>query len=277
MSDPVLHYAFSPEGMGPMFVTPAEDWYAGSECQGTTDAYTGERRGSQFHRIPAWGLGDNTWSPFPPPCLIAPPTPTWVLPATTRPAHAHARFMTGQLASFHPYFPDSSPGLFDRVGQVSPGGSPSFAAPNVEAMQNTTTCTAQGSLPPSTHDAMELGRRTVCTIPPPCATSPAASAPPIRCFDHGCGGRRFSSKGNYVRHLREKSGLAKRFSCQGCGRFFTRSTARDKHGRECRALRSVDDISDGRVKERVCGPPPATRVNRFTLEGKKARRFAIGV
>lgn len=51
----------------------------------------------------------------------------------------------------------------------------------------------------------------------------------IRCWNHNCDGRRFSSMGNYRRHLREKAGNAKRHQCQDCGRFFTRSTSRNTH------------------------------------------------
>ncbi|KAL4928190.1 zinc ribbon domain-containing protein [Aspergillus undulatus] len=62
---------------------------------------------------------------------------------------------------------------------------------------------------------------------------------PIRCWEHSCGGRAFSSLGNYERHLREKSGRAKSFSCEQCGQRFTRSTAKNKHIRygRCRARR----------------------------------------
>ncbi|KAL4953552.1 hypothetical protein BDW69DRAFT_184345 [Aspergillus filifer] len=51
----------------------------------------------------------------------------------------------------------------------------------------------------------------------------------IRCWDHGCEGRKFSSLGNYRRHLREKNGQAKVHPCPDCGRVFTRSTARNFH------------------------------------------------
>jgi hypothetical protein len=51
----------------------------------------------------------------------------------------------------------------------------------------------------------------------------------IRCWNHNCGGRRFSSMGNYRRHLREKGGNAKRHQCLDCGRFFTRSSSRNTH------------------------------------------------
>ncbi|KAL4922594.1 hypothetical protein BDW62DRAFT_196596 [Aspergillus aurantiobrunneus] len=51
----------------------------------------------------------------------------------------------------------------------------------------------------------------------------------IRCWDHGCEGRKFSSLGNYRRHLREKNGQARVHPCPDCGRVFTRSTARNFH------------------------------------------------
>ena len=51
----------------------------------------------------------------------------------------------------------------------------------------------------------------------------------IRCWEHGCDGRRFSSLGNYRRHTREKNQCAKTFPCLTCGKLFTRSTARNLH------------------------------------------------
>jgi hypothetical protein len=51
----------------------------------------------------------------------------------------------------------------------------------------------------------------------------------IRCWSHNCDGRRFSSMGNYRRHLREKGRDARRFHCHDCGRSFTRSTSRNTH------------------------------------------------
>ena len=51
----------------------------------------------------------------------------------------------------------------------------------------------------------------------------------IRCWNHNCGGRRFSSMCNYRRHLREKGGNAERHQCQKCGRFFARSTSHNTH------------------------------------------------
>lgn len=61
----------------------------------------------------------------------------------------------------------------------------------------------------------------------------------IRCYDHGCDGRGFSSVGNFVRHQREKSDKANRFICHFCGQLFTRQTARNLHvsRRRCKIWR----------------------------------------
>ena len=61
---------------------------------------------------------------------------------------------------------------------------------------------------------------------------------PLRCFDHGCAGRTFSSKGNYQRHLKEKNGASVKFLCPTCGRSFSRSTARNTHSLQGRCFRS---------------------------------------
>ena len=49
----------------------------------------------------------------------------------------------------------------------------------------------------------------------------------IRCYEHDCTGRRFSSLGNYWRHLREKNQLARKFPCRIYGKAFTRLTVRN--------------------------------------------------
>ncbi|KAF4995726.1 hypothetical protein FGRMN_4933 [Fusarium graminum] len=65
----------------------------------------------------------------------------------------------------------------------------------------------------------------------PPQTSASAWPQDLRCFDHGCDGRRFSSIGNLVRHQKEQSrGLsARRYECPYCNQTFTRSTARNVH------------------------------------------------
>lgn len=61
------------------------------------------------------------------------------------------------------------------------------------------------------------------------APSSSGQSTSFRCFEHGCDGRTFSSKGNFTRHLREKDGSAKVYLCSQCGKSFTRSTARKYH------------------------------------------------
>ncbi|KAM0315424.1 hypothetical protein ACHAPQ_011594 [Fusarium lateritium] len=65
----------------------------------------------------------------------------------------------------------------------------------------------------------------------PLQASASAWPQDLRCFDHGCDGRRFSSIGNLVRHQKEQSrGLsARRYECPYCDQTFTRSTARNVH------------------------------------------------
>lgn len=50
-----------------------------------------------------------------------------------------------------------------------------------------------------------------------------------RCWDHGCNGREFSSKSNFVRHVKERSGVSTKGVCPLCGAIFTRNSARDTH------------------------------------------------
>ncbi|KAI8965406.1 hypothetical protein F5Y11DRAFT_9456 [Daldinia sp. FL1419] len=50
-----------------------------------------------------------------------------------------------------------------------------------------------------------------------------------RCWEHGCNGREFSSKSNFVRHVKERSGASTKGVCPLCGAIFTRNSARDTH------------------------------------------------
>ncbi|KAL4762392.1 uncharacterized protein BDW70DRAFT_27167 [Aspergillus foveolatus] len=150
-----------------------------------------------------------------------------------------------------PQIPDSQ---FDPTGWVPPAdtfGAPVLAAAPTAfpcARNFTTDCNPfqDSSNPPS-------GVSTPTDRSSPSESSSSRPSPtpsavlrtkhnrdmkgPIRCWEHSCGGRAFSSLGNYERHLREKSGRAKSFTCEQCGQRFTRSTAKNKHikhGR-CRA------------------------------------------
>ena len=70
----------------------------------------------------------------------------------------------------------------------------------------------------------------------------------VRCWEHGCGGRLFSTKSNLARHQREKAGTSPKSMCHKCGANFTRSTARDSHlaTKSCNTIRRY---SNGRIRK----------------------------
>lgn len=184
-----------------------------------------------------WNLNSsnpNTFSspPFPPGLPASPPTPIGPLPD-------NLMGFSGTVPFLHEY-------TFD----ASPSGSSSPATPDPLLQSQCTgtyhPCTAAATTAaattlPRTTTTTSATTTTTATIPNPDHPSSSSSLSPrclsktpIQCFQHGCGGRRFSSLGNYVRHIREKSGSAKRFVCKKCGQNFTRSTAKNKHVREAR-------------------------------------------
>jgi len=66
----------------------------------------------------------------------------------------------------------------------------------------------------------------------PASTSPIVghvSRSVIRCYDHGCDGRTFSSISNYRRHQRERAGQSPVCFCPRCGAAFYRRWTRDHH------------------------------------------------
>lgn len=66
----------------------------------------------------------------------------------------------------------------------------------------------------------------------------AGSGTMLRCWQHGCGGRRFSSRTNYRRHIKEKANELPKHICGLCGMTFTRKTAKAEHQnlRRCRTV-----------------------------------------
>jgi len=69
---------------------------------------------------------------------------------------------------------------------------------------------------------------------PSCSTSTSpvdelADRPVIRCYDHGCDGRTFSSISNFRRHQRERAGQGPVCFCPRCGASFYRRWTRDHH------------------------------------------------
>lgn len=58
----------------------------------------------------------------------------------------------------------------------------------------------------------------------------------IRCWEHGCDGRTFSTRSNLSRHQREKANQTPSFSCPKCGVTFRRRTAAKRHQEAERCL-----------------------------------------
>lgn len=151
-----------------------------------------------------------------------------------------------------------------------------FAAPVLSAAPTAPSCTPEltpqcNSLPD--YSSASSGTTTPITQSPP--TEPEnpllSSATPItktnrvtkttiRCWEHSCGGRAFSSLGNYERHLREKSGRAKSFTCEQCGQRFTRSTAKNKH------------IRYGRCRMQQAGPASGSKSRAVPKSGSSRHR-----
>lgn len=67
----------------------------------------------------------------------------------------------------------------------------------------------------------------------------SVSGSPIlyRCFDHGCGGRSFSSRSNLRRHQRERARLTKILPCPLCGAKFYRRWSVNQHLKKGSCLR----------------------------------------
>jgi hypothetical protein len=73
------------------------------------------------------------------------------------------------------------------------------------------------------------------------STSPVGAhvnRPAIRCYDHGCDGRTFSSISNYRRHQRERAGRSAVCFCPRCGAAFYRRWTRDHHVERGSCLRT---------------------------------------
>ncbi|ETS86319.1 hypothetical protein PFICI_00147 [Pestalotiopsis fici W106-1] len=69
----------------------------------------------------------------------------------------------------------------------------------------------------------------------------------LRCWEHGCNGRKFTNRSNLRRHLREKSTARPTCRCPRCGATFSRTTARNVHVARgsCNRIRRY---SNGRIR-----------------------------
>jgi len=72
----------------------------------------------------------------------------------------------------------------------------------------------------------------------------------LRCWDHGCNGRVFTTMSNLTRHRREHSNVRPSYHCPQCGAYFSRSTARNTHveNQSCTRIRRY---SNGRQRPRA--------------------------
>ncbi|OSS43303.1 hypothetical protein B5807_12056 [Epicoccum nigrum] len=68
-----------------------------------------------------------------------------------------------------------------------------------------------------------------------------------RCWDHGCNGKKFSTRSNLLRHHIEMGNARPRFNCTICGAFFSRTTARDQHV-EKKSCNRIRRYSNGRER-----------------------------
>jgi hypothetical protein len=90
---------------------------------------------------------------------------------------------------------------------------------------------SHGTINPVTAESFQLNEPTfVLNFPIDLSEDASVNANvKPRCWDHGCEGREFSSKSNFIRHKKEKDGEAAKVTCPLCGGIFTRTSARDTH------------------------------------------------
>ncbi|KAL4880712.1 hypothetical protein BJY04DRAFT_218869 [Aspergillus karnatakaensis] len=110
---------------------------------------------------------------------------------------------------------------------ISDSDSASVSVPVPVPLQTPESLAVSNSMPTQT-SISALNSHAHTRTQPPLANEVTLPLE-IRCYEHGCAGRRFSSLGNYRRHIREKNGVAQVHPCPDCGRVFTRSTARNFH------------------------------------------------
>ncbi|THV93095.1 hypothetical protein D6D26_08301 [Aureobasidium pullulans] len=90
-------------------------------------------------------------------------------------------------------------------------------------------------------DAITTPRTDLSYTPGQSSSPPAGSSSRnrhiIRCYDHGCNGRTFSSISNLRRHQRERAGQSAVCFCPRCGAPFYRRWTRDHHVMRMSCLR----------------------------------------
>lgn len=68
-----------------------------------------------------------------------------------------------------------------------------------------------------------------------------------QCWEHGCNGRKFSTRSNLTRHQKERSGARAGYKCLWCAAIFTRTSTRNTHmlNKSCMRIRR---FSNGRER-----------------------------
>lgn len=95
-----------------------------------------------------------------------------------------------------------------------------------------TTSSADGANAPSAAPSHTTDSFASAEFSCSASTSPVdehEDRPAIRCYDHGCDGRTFSSISNFRRHQRERAGQGPVCFCPRCGATFYRRWTRDHH------------------------------------------------
>ncbi|KAI2614442.1 uncharacterized protein GGS25DRAFT_527521 [Hypoxylon fragiforme] len=132
--------------------------------------------------------------------------------------------------------------------------SHSHHLPTTTSSSSSSTSTSPTT--PTPNDSTSPSTTTTSTS----TTTPTSTS--TQCWDHGCNGRRFSTRGNLVRHQKEQAPPQQRevrkACCRHCGAFFTRTTARDKHvvNQSCGRIRRY---SNGRVRPLFAAAAAAAR------------------
>lgn len=96
-------------------------------------------------------------------------------------------------------------------------------------------------------EGVDLGCQYFSIVPETGAEKQDGHDTSQRCWEHGCNGRRFSTRGNFVRHQKERANRGTKVLCPACGAIFSRTTARDKHliNQSCGRIRRY---SNGRIR-----------------------------
>lgn len=140
------------------------------------------------------------------------------------------------------WYPSSAPSAFTltssrRPSRCSDPGLPTISQDNSGSHSHSNSRLNSGS---DIFATAEVDSQSTKQEKPPSDTEPSppigpnpgsrhVGRPTIRCWDHGCGGRKFSSISNYRRHQRERAGQTTVCFCPRCGAAFYRRWTRDHH------------------------------------------------